>query len=168
MILDNYKNCFVCMQRSSSQNVTNFLGNSVSLYTSNVFKNVVGQTVGAYVETLSAGVSAVDIGFGNTPESASDYKLADGNTSNQLLTIVNYGKNSAGIGDIINAYLNVRNNDGANVTVKEIGFYTNPTNSGSTGGNNTVLLLRKVLDTPVTIAPGETYSFTYVLRFKNA
>ncbi len=117
--------------------------------------------------SLGGGISLLNVGFGDTPETAGDYILADGNDANPLLKVVARSKNVAALGEICNVYVNVRNDGSSNVTVKEIGLYGNPTYSGSSGGSNTCLLARKVLETPVTIAPGETYSFNYVLRFKS-
>ena len=173
MILNNVKIGFRSYHNNTNEKLININGSATGGYISSggasFTQSITGMNANppANLLTLSAGYSILDIGFGNTPESASDYVLADGNAQNQCLTVVSYGKNTAALGEILNNYLNVRNDGGSNVTVTEIGFYGDCTGSSSTAGNNTSLLYRKVLETPVTIAPGETYSFNYVIRFKS-
>lgn len=117
--------------------------------------------------SLPYGGACVVVGFGDTAEAPDDYGLADGNYNNVRLAVANYGKNSYVAGDIISIYAGYTNNTGSNVTVKEVGIIGNPTgNSQASGGNNVCLLFRKVLETPVTIAPGETYIFSYRVKLK--
>ena len=109
--------------------------------------------------------SFVDVGYGDTPETEDDYYLADGNKTNPLLTCVGSGKNSFGVGDFTNVYANFRNDGASPVVVKEVGILGNPT--AASGDGNIVAFFRKVLDNPITIQPGETYSFQYNVRFKH-
>lgn len=118
--------------------------------------------------TIASGKGMLDVGFGDTAESPNDYKLADGNQQNAKLTRIAMGKNSYTTGDILSIYANFKNNGNANVVVKEIGYYANPCNQVRyTSNSNTCLLFRKVLENPVTIAPGETYAFSYNVRFRS-
>lgn len=62
------------------------------------------------------------------------------------------------------------NGTGADVTVKEIGLYLFGSKSGfytagSNPDNSLVMIARKVLETPVTIANGDTTPFQYTLDF---
>ena len=104
------------------------------------------------------------MGFGDTPETPDDYQLADSNYANRKLTVVGIGKNTPALGDIFSVFANFSNDGAENVIVKEIGIVGNPTDSSTTA--NLCLLYRKVLDSPITIAPGEIYNFSYRVRIK--
>lgn len=173
MINNNAKKgfLFLCSGGSTGLNGTNILGNNTT-YVINDYgiRAACGYTAANpnQYATLGYGSAFVAVGFGDTAESPDDYGLADGNYSNPLLSVSAYGKNASAVGDILNLYANYRNNGNSNVTVREVGIIGNPTgNSQATGSNNVCLLYRKVLDTPVVIAPGETYSFSYNVRFKS-
>lgn len=174
MITANGKKIFQSYAGAGQLNAINYnnsavqMGNASSSLT--LIYAVMGFSVASPGSVLSMGqgYTAMDVGFGDTPESENDYKLENGNTESNLLQVVSYGRNSTALGDLLNLYANFRNNGASNVVVKEIGIYGNPTNAGaSSGGIRTVLLYRKVLETPVIIAPGETYSFIYNVRFKS-
>ena len=171
MIAIGAKTLFYQVHQSSLQKLTNMNGElSASQPSAEYFiRSFCGvNTVGTPLSINGAnGSIAIDIGFSDTAETGNEYCLADGNARNPLLSVVGYGRNTGTVGEIINNYLNVRNNGSSNVIVKEVGYYGNPTSGGSSDGSNSILFARKVLDTPVTIAPGETYNFTYVLKFKN-
>lgn len=173
MILKNAKLGFEVHASSISQAAKNINGtNTSAMSTSSVafINSFCGNAmigISANYNNLSPGNGLLDVGFEDTPVSESDYILADGNATSARLTVVARGKNTATLGEICNVYTNFRNDGNTSVIVKEIGLYGNPTGSSSSGGNNTALLCRKVLDAPVTIAPGETYSFNYVMRFKS-
>lgn len=110
--------------------------------------------------------AGIDVGFGDTPVSAEDYTLADSNFTNRQLEVVACGRNTGALGDIMNLYVNFRNSGNSNVVVKEIGVVGNATSSST--GARSGLFWRKVLDTPVTIGPGEVYAFNYRVRIKDA
>lgn len=131
----------------------------------------------------------VDVGFGNSAESASDYKLADSNAEMGTAKLMHkYGTNYSGrdyntgmteaqrifpdddpdaIVRVESVYENQTNED---VIVKEMGLMWRPGPSGNYNSNagswtyNHFLIARKVLATPVTIHPGETYKFVYRLK----
>lgn len=108
----------------------------------------------------------VEVGYGDTPVTAEDYNLADSNASNSLLTCVSSGKNTAQTNEIMSIYANFRNNGASNVTVREIGVVL-AANYDYNNVDYALMAYRKVLDTPIIIAPGETYNFSYVVRFKS-
>lgn len=102
----------------------------------------------------------LDVGFGDTEVSESDYVLADGNYDNRKLTCV--VQTYSNIGRQLLAMTATFKNEGSSpVTVKELGLYI--ANSGSQQGQSNVygLVARSVLETPVTIGVGESYAFTY-------
>ena len=105
----------------------------------------------------------VGIGTGNDAVTESDYKLS--NALNISLTA-----RSQSIGGNANKYTRFAtvattytNNTGNAVTVKEIGIYVKYSTESSAIG---FYLTRELLDTPVTIAPGESYTFTAVIDIK--
>lgn len=56
------------------------------------------------------------------------------------------------------------NNTGADVTIKELGCYLFSSQVGTTNTTPVVMIGRTVLDTPVTIANGDSQTFTYVIN----
>ena len=131
----------------------------------------------------------VDIGFGNTAEAATDYKLANSNAEMGTPSLAHkYGTNYSGrnyntdstaaqrifpdddpdtIVRVESVYENQTNED---IVVKEMGLMWRPgprSNYNASVGSwtyNHFLIARKVLATPVTIHPGETYKFIYRLK----
>lgn len=170
MITDNGKMVFQTIASDASVNFKNMNNVTFNQGSSlNVAKAFCGTNMQSpnSVKTLPTGTATIEVGFGDTAESASDYNLADPNFDNPQLSVSAYGKNAIALGDILNVYGNFRNNGGTNVVVKEIGIFANPAGITSSSGSYTILTFRKVLDTPITIAPGETYSFSYNVRFKS-
>ena len=163
MLLNNYK-AILCSNSQGIQTYTTLSGNSES-YGGYDYQYQI--SVGAaYNYTISGGRGSValDVGFDDTPETAGDYAW-NGNLVSAQLSHVAGGVIRKALGEIMSVYSIFKNNTGSNVTVREIGITGNA--SSSTSGANQGLWIRKVLDTPIVIAPGETYSFTYVLRLKN-
>ena len=134
------------------------------------------------------GYMMLDVGFGNTAESADDYKLAESNMHLvQRSTAPLYhisGKvyngnagNSQNImpdsddGCMLRIEALYQNESTTNdVVVKEMGIIAVPGANGGTtsltqaGEAGWFLIARKVLASPVTIHPGETYKFTYKIK----
>lgn len=134
-----------------------------------------------------SGYYALDVGFGNTAESADDYKLEESNMHLvQRSTAPLYhvsGKVYSGLTSAVQnlmpdsddgcmlrieaLYQNESQTD--DVVVKEMGIIAvpgavgNPT-SMAAGEAGWFLIARKVLASPVTIHPGETYKFTYKIK----
>ena len=96
-------------------------------------------------------------GTGNTPESITDYKL----DSFVELELVN-GSVGFSVSKILSINTTFKNNTNSSITIKEIGLYSRP--ATSTSVHSKILIYRKVLDTPVTIAPDEIYTFTITLN----
>lgn len=96
-------------------------------------------------------------GTGNTPESITDYKL----DSFVELELVN-GSVGFSTSKILSINTTFKNNTNSSITIKEIGLYSRPATSIS--AHSKILIYRKVLDTPVTIAPDEVYTFTITLN----
>ena len=103
----------------------------------------------------------VDIGFGDTPETSTDYKLADSNAvdSPTLTWVVSSeARVYPSLRVVSSTY---RNDTGSDVIVKEVGMVTH--GSGVSDNSYNALLTRTVLDTPIIVAAGETKTFTISL-----
>lgn len=178
MILDNYKKlCQVSYGGDGAQNtpLKNIIdGSNVAVTEMNDQRRVMALLgYWNFPQTISSNYGAFDVGFDDTPESTSDYifhgnfyKRNIASPSEPALTPISYSAPTKAIGEIINHIVTYRNETGSNITVREIAVLSNPTQVSN--GNKYVMLIRKVLDTPITIAPGESYTFQYILRFKNA
>lgn len=108
----------------------------------------------------SADGIALLIGSGTTAPSSSDYTLEKIITSYTVSGQSTYvPASSATYDDVFLTITRVVKNETENsFTVSELGcFICNSTTS------NTMLIAREVLDTPVTIAPGDSYSFTMTI-----
>lgn len=163
----------------SSNVITNIYGSSNPViatdgeaYDYNVFvylKNFLGLYCNSCNEDCTESISSYSAGnrsatgcfmccgTGNTPESITDYKL----DSFVELELVN-GSVGFSVSKILSINTTFKNNTNSSITIKEIGLYSRP--SASTSAHSKVLIYRKVLDTPVTIAPDEVYTFTITLN----
>lgn len=177
MVLANY--CDLLATNSSGFKLKNMMGNNtldniagLSDTATNVNQRlfVLAGTSGSY-GNYGQGKVWLDVGYGETAETPSDYRLADGNISNTLLTATASGVNTHAASPtqrmFFSVYTTFQNNGNSDVIVKEVGVYGNPSTNGYAYNTNTVLLCRKVLDNPITIAPGESYNFTYQLKIKD-
>ena len=156
MILENF-----IAWTSNSIGPVAFSGVSVAL--NNIGSNVVGGSLNAnaYYSNSNTGMY-VDIGFGNTAPASNDYKLADSNACDTpTLTFVSSAV-ARGYPDIRNVTTVYRNDTGSDVVVKEIGLATKGSSTNNDAYNG--LLSRTVLDTPITVAAGETKAFTIALE----
>lgn len=113
---------------------------------------------GSSTETYHAAYAGVIIGDGDTAPTLSDYSLS----GNQITTFtattqvdVTYS-----FGKIIGtATYNITNTSASPIIIKEIGL-----TKEKAGEGNRILLARSVLETPVTIAPGDTGVVTYKIE----
>ena len=100
------------------------------------------------------------LGQNDNPESPNDYTLT--HCSSTLVgsnyTMDDYSTLGLYVGSII-----ATNTGTENEIVKEVGLVLKKTSSTADYQNN-YLLARKVLPEPVTIAPGESYTFTLILQ----
>ena len=126
--------------------------------------------------TLSANSAGISIGTGTTPATEDDYQLEATITSgiNITLTGTSYGADSPR-SPYIKFDITVTNIGSETITVGEIGYKQTAKATRIVGGtlgaasSESVLLIdRTVLDTPVTIAPGDAGIVTYKIRTKTA
>ncbi len=113
---------------------------------------------------LGEGEMCISLGTGDTPVTYNDYKLASAWTSGINLVSINIGTlkyNAATRKWTMDVQYDIKNNSGASVTVKEIGWFTNCTTVGK------LMVYREVLAEPVTLADQEyyQYKFTYDTGF---
>lgn len=106
-------------------------------------------------------VTFIRCGTGTTEATEDDYKLenyATGLTCDSVVTAIggNYSKKTY--------TATFSNTTDADISVTEIGFFTNCYYRTS-GDNDNFLLDRIVLDTPITIPAGESKAITYELGF---
>ena len=111
----------------------------------------------------SSGGYHVIAGAGDTAVTEEDYDMADVSilANDKLRPIQQTATYIHANGAVITT--SYRNDSAAPITVKEIGLaYKNSNQTYSKAAN--ILVARKILDSPVTIQPGETYVFTYNLK----
>ena len=119
--------------------------------------------------TLTASAAGISIGTGTAPESEDDYNLEQTITSgvNVVLTGTSYGAENPWF-PFVKYDLTITNTGANPLVVTEVGYKQTLRTSkliGSSKMEDTVLLLdRCVLDTPVTIAPGDAGIVTYRLQ----
>ena len=119
--------------------------------------------------TLTASAAGISIGTGTAPESEDDYNLEQTITSgvNVVLTGISYGAENPWF-PFVKYDLTITNTGANPLVVTEVGYKQTLRTAkviGSSASTNTVLLLdRCVLDTPVTIAPGDAGIVTYRLQ----
>jgi len=119
--------------------------------------------------TLNRTAAGISIGTGTAPESEDDYNLEQTITSgvNVVLTGTSYGAESPWF-PFVKYNLTITNTGANPLVVTEVGYKQTLQTSKVIGSNvldNSVLLLdRCVLDTPVTIAPGDAGIVTYRLQ----
>lgn len=115
--------------------------------------------VNAYYSNTASG-SYVDVGFGNTPESQSDNKLAISNAvDSPTLTFISNGFVANGTYPYLrNLTTTYANNSGNDVTITEIGYVQKGGQASNAGYN--ALMSREVLDTPILVPSGQQVSIT--------
>lgn len=131
-------------------------------HTTTMLKSVTGETNNndtVINETL--GSLALYVGNDNTAPTADDYTM---DTTNLGLTVVaTTGTNDSTAGSYTQNYIAIfnstfRNDTNADITVSEVGIIGS--GRGPFSNPKTFLIARDVLSTPVTITPGEAYTFT--------
>lgn len=95
---------------------------------------------------------SIVIGSGDVAPTYDDYKM--GNPLNLSTVTQSYSTN----GGVMTFVKTFKNDSGSEVTVKEVGLFGTPDDY-----SNCVVLTRTVLSSPVTIANGETKTFTVVV-----
>jgi len=159
MILKN----FIYWTQNNVGTYKNFLGNDTTQ--ANIGENITNYSnaVNCYYTNNLRG-SYVDVGFGNTPETADDYKLANSNAiDTPKLTFISNGFVTAGTYPYIRNLTTTYSNDTENyVTITEVG-YVQKAAQASNGGYN-CLLTRTVLDTPIFVPAGKSVSVTITME----
>ena len=160
MLLSSFQNSMRAnMYMSNAVKSMSGVGNSSSV----AIVNRIGYNDSACYGNTNSGCSCVVIGAGDTPVDFDDYDLADSSimASDKMKSLsrsATWNKNSGAISTEI--WVNASNEP---ITVKEIGL-TYKFNNGAYNKSCHILLARKVLSTPVTIQPGETYAFSYGVK----
>ena len=117
---------------------------------------------GHYCGTGSSNYHVI-IGGGNTEVTKDDYDMADTSiiASDKMKSVRQQASYSdAGGATATTQWSNMSSDP---ITVKEIGLAMK-VGSGSYSKNANILVARKVLSTPVTVQPGETYAFSYNIK----
>lgn len=122
--------------------------------------NFLNKSKQAILTSDSTATEGVFIAYGDGTNTATlnDYKLEREITDLTLLG------NSVSITD--NGYVvasSIKNTLGGTITVKELGIFE--TSKSEYGYRSTFMLARNVLETPITIKPNETKTFTITINF---
>ena len=105
------------------------------------------------------------VGTGDTPVTANDYCLAEAKELQVTGASCTHTENETTL--VTRSFIN---NTSEDVTIKEVGLYVFHDFNGVTNSNYyqyIVMIGRIVLDTPVTMAVGEGYTFTYIIDMSN-
>ncbi len=116
-----------------------------------------------YGSSSGYGAFHVIAGAGDTPVTEEDYDMADISilANDKLRSIQQTATYAQSNGAVVTT--SYRNDSASPITVKEIGLaYKNSNTAYSKAAN--ILITRKVLDSPVTIQPGDTYVFSYNIK----
>lgn len=161
MVLNNFaKMCAGAAYSNSGNNIiyTNEAGSSWT-YNYNIAEAFKTQRArDSYYGSGDSGVTIV-LGTGNTAPTKTDYALESDITT--TLTYLSGVTSPLGDGVIGSVTQNYQNNTSSAVTIREIGLLLGVAYQWQGGGF--VLVTRKVLDNPVTIQPGKTYSFNITI-----
>lgn len=158
MIVNNFMRWIL-----NSQTYVNFTGTTTSQ--TNMGGNITSYSnnVNSYFSNGTSG-SYVDVGFGNTPETENDYKLANSNAiDTPTLTFISNGYVASSTYPYIrNLTTTYANNTGNDVTITEVGYVQKGT--GASSGTSNILFTRTVLDTPITVPAGSTVAVTITME----
>lgn len=146
------------------KNFTNFLragnGNNGDYTVSNGGTTTLAILMNVPLGAQNSG-SWIDIGTGDTAPTFNDVALAGPLSSGSVTRISEACAAGEAYTHTLWTLTNVYRNDTASpITIKELGWR----GSGSFGG---ILLTRKVLDTPITINPGASFSFNITIALED-
>ena len=105
------------------------------------------------------------VGTGDTPVTANDYCLAESKELQVTGASCTHTENETTL--VTRSFIN---NTADDVIIKEVGLYVFHDFNGVTNANTyqyIVMVGRTVLDTPVTMAVGDGYTFTYIIDMSN-
>ena len=122
-----------------------------------------GINSGSHYSGSSSGAFYVMIGAGDTAPTRDDFDMADTSivASDKMVSLVQTATYTKAGG--ITATTQWKNNSSSPITIKELAL-TFKFNSAAYQKSANVIVARQVLDTPVTVQPGETYAFSYNIK----
>lgn len=148
---------------SQSANIAKFMNGTN--FSGNIGSNYIGRDNPGchFCGTSDNGACHVMVGAGDTPLSADAYDMVDTSiiASDKLRSLRQGATYTMVSGTTITTQW--RNESASPITVKEVGLAYKYA-GGSYDKTINILLSHKVLDTPVTIQPGETYTFAYNIK----
>lgn len=156
MLLSNFNTGFENTTNAATRmdgTVTSYISlNQLSSYNSNGHYGATGTSCYCIV-----------IGAGDTPVTKEDYDLADASimANDKMKSMTQNATYSKVSGAAITCQW--LNNSSDPITIKEIGL-SFKTGGGAYNKSGNILVARKVLTTPLTVQPGETYAFTYNIK----
>lgn len=139
--------------------MTTATNNYTNEQSKSVWKNIVQQEITKADVNGECGF-VLFVGSGLTTPTAEDYKLENALTLNVLGASCRHDDN------ITTTMRTFQNTTSENVTINELGLYLFKTTSSS-DSKNLIMIARKLLEAPVTLAPNETYTFTYQIKFED-
>lgn len=105
----------------------------------------------------------IAVGTNDTPVAASDYAI-DTPSGVSIVYRNDIGLTSNQFRNVVCTY---KNDNAESVTIKEMGLYLQFRYGSSTSNKASALMFRKVLDTPIVMAPGEQRAFTYIVTWND-
>jgi hypothetical protein len=169
MILNNYWNWKSYIEKNpmgNSGNTSTNIGLINTSGTSAQFGN--GSANNGYMSThigllynwaIKRALSAV-VGSSDTAVQATDYNLGNDITSSFSNVSVTTSTTADGNSEKTIVTVSGANSTGSAIIIKEMGITAFAYSTQGTGSGNTVLLIRHVLDTPLTVANGQTFTLT--------
>ena len=123
----------------------------------------------AAAATTNAAAAGISIGTGGTPATVNDFNLESTISSGVSLSVSTTEAGCEPPGAPFLAYsVTITNTGSEAITIREIGYKQNikgaPYPGGTTNNSTVCLLDRTVLDTPVTIQPGDAGVIRYTLK----
>lgn len=171
MITNNFKTLMNAMlytgnQRSYGPEVKNTSGNIRHFYYPYSYSWPIQGPSNVSFSNTSSGIR---VGSGSTPASVNDYELESMITSGISGSVsFDSSRQIDGSGNYQSVYLvSITNTGSVDVVVSEIGYAINAygaTNNGGSRQEIKILIDRTLLNTPVTIAPGESAVITYTMK----
>ena len=134
-------------------------GNSYALRPmfSNLYGGIRSQATSVAVTSASHIISNICVGSGTTPAQADDYMLENEITSG-LTFVSNYTTSDVANGKIT-FIKTMRNDSTETMSISEVGM-TDIYTPDASSTNYQIMVLREVYNTPIVVAPGESFTVT--------
>lgn len=133
-------------------------------FAGSIYPGIVSQTTNAGSDDY--GTSNLVVGSGTTPVTASDYKIESEITSLSFVACTYEYDTESGT---VTRRKTMTNTSSETITISEIGlvgFVGVASNATTTSASESPYLgYREVLESPITVAPGETFTVTVTLQF---